>query len=301
MAIPGIAMDRSKNSARFWLPTPVLIIALLVGQVAHARDPQKPSSSGKDEKGLLRIDTAMFDVAAATGGDFYFWAPGEFATSTLEIAIKGEPLLLAYGEAKPLVTEELPIPIDSQMTRLDVFVGAQQLDMASLIRPDGTSVRDGEEHVKIQKYQHMMIYAIDAPPPGQWHLELAAEGRRAVTAHGGSQGEDGIELSNFDFVEFQGRPGHQRMMPVEGPLPGGAGLRCRLRLSGDWSTARFAFVGLSGAPIAELDLRRLSGSEFSGKCEVPMEPFRVLARGRDANGIDFQRLIATSRMSARPQ
>ena len=54
---------------------------------------------GHHDSGLLNINKDYFDMAAATGGDFYFWAPGEFAEAAghLNIPISSEPIALAYA------------------------------------------------------------------------------------------------------------------------------------------------------------------------------------------------------------
>jgi len=47
----------------------------------------------------LKVNREYFETAAKTGGDYYFWAPGEFASSSLHIPIQHEEVLLAYGTA----------------------------------------------------------------------------------------------------------------------------------------------------------------------------------------------------------
>jgi len=127
-------------------------------------------------RGPLRVDKDMFELAAATGGDFYFWAPGEFAAAKLQIPLHGEDVVLAYGTVDGKRVFE--IPVESGVQELTLVAGIQRKDLAVLLRPDGTPERDA-----VQSYQHMTIAIVKSPPPGQWKLELQGAGTFAVTAH----------------------------------------------------------------------------------------------------------------------
>ncbi len=41
-----------------------------------------------DAHGLLKINMDYYELSASSGSDFYFWAPGEFAMSRLQIPIE---------------------------------------------------------------------------------------------------------------------------------------------------------------------------------------------------------------------
>lgn len=92
-----------------------------------------------DADGLVRINMDYYTVSISSGGDFYFWGPGEFATARLQIPIDREPIFLAHGllEGRP---RSFPFPVDTATGRLAIFAGAQRKDAFQLIRPSGVAV-----------------------------------------------------------------------------------------------------------------------------------------------------------------
>src|SRR6266550_5416640 len=112
----------------------------LLAALLFAQQDKTPRQPQKDARGLLKVDPVYFDLAANTGGDFYFWAPGEFAASQVQVPLHHEDVLLSYGaiEAK----KSFDIPVESGVKELTLFAGIQRKDLAVLVRPDGTVVRD---------------------------------------------------------------------------------------------------------------------------------------------------------------
>ncbi len=154
---------------------------MFLAATAFAQQDQKPRGPAKDSRGLLTVNQEMFEIAAATGGDFYFWAPGEFATSNLHVPIHHRDVILAYGALDG--KRQFEIPVETGVGELTVFAGIQRKDLAALLRPDGIVAHDGESGVALQSYQHMTIASVNSPAPGLWKLELHGVGTFAVTAH----------------------------------------------------------------------------------------------------------------------
>jgi hypothetical protein len=150
------------------------LFALIVAASLLARQDQTPRPLVKNERGLLQINRQYFDLAANTGGDYYFWAPGEFGTK-LQVPLPGVPVLLSYGSMESKKVFE--IPIESGVTQFMLFAGVQRKDLAVLVRPNGTPLHD------VQVFQHMLIATVLSPAAGVWRLELDGEGTYAVTAH----------------------------------------------------------------------------------------------------------------------
>ncbi|MGZ5476542.1 MAG: hypothetical protein ACXW29_09665, partial [Thermoanaerobaculia bacterium] len=133
------------------------------------------------DRGLLQISREYYDVAASTGGDIYFWAPGELATARLQVPIYREGVVLTYGT---LETKKLfEIQIEWGVEEMTLFSAIQRKDLAVLIRPDGSVARDRDPGIALQTFQHMLIATVTAPPAGVWRLELNGAGMYAVTAH----------------------------------------------------------------------------------------------------------------------
>lgn len=242
-----------------------IVLALLL--LAPSQEDQRPRAP--------QFNREYFDLAAKTGGDFYFWSPGEFAAARVQVPIHGESVVLSYGsfEGKRL----FEIPVESGVKQLTLFAGIQRKDLTVLVRPDGTVVRDG-----VQLFQHMLIATITSPLSGIWRLELDGAGAYAVTAHV-KAAADAPDLVSFEFVEPGGRPGHEGMFPIKRPLRSGESLACSLSLEGTVREAELSFVTADGSVIATMP-------STADRCSVPNVPFRVLVRGIDGKGSPFQRI-----------
>ena len=146
-------------------------LLLSVTLAASGQQDQTPRQSAA-------VNRDYYDLAAATGGDFYFWMPGEFATSKLQIPIDRDDVLLAYGTLHGKRTYE--IPIESGVRSLSIFAGAEKKNWFSVIRPDGTAIPLNDPSV--QTFQRMLIVTINAPAAGTWKLEMDGSGLYCATA-----------------------------------------------------------------------------------------------------------------------
>ena len=149
----------------------VLLVAALVAIAAYADPGQRSKPVRTDAGGLLRVEPLYFDMAARTGGDFYFWAPGEFAGSGLQIPLHDDPVLLAYGRFGKDGRRTFEVPVESGARTLTIFAGAQRKDRAVLVRPGGAIVAAGEAGVKLQTFSHMTIATIQKPAAGPWGVD----------------------------------------------------------------------------------------------------------------------------------
>lgn len=238
-----------------------IALLLLCAATAFGQEDQTPRPVTKDSRGLLKINRDFYDLAASTGGDFYFWAPGEFAASQLQIPIQHEEVLLSYGSMESKRVFE--IPVESGVRTLTLFAGIQRKDLAVLVKPDGLVVHAGDPGTALQSFQHMLIATVDAPAPGIWKLELTGAGMFSVSAHV-RPGEDGPQL-------------------VKSELP------CEVEVSGNVRQLQLEFVAKDGTPIGRA----------AGRCTVPKEPFRVAVSGVDAAGRVFRRVERGLRATAR--
>ena len=225
------------------------------------------------------INRDFYELAASTGGDFYFWAPGEFAAANLEVPVHHEDVMLRYGSIDAERTFE--IPVEGNVKTLTLFAGVERKDLAVLVRPDGTVQRDG-----VQSFQRMLIATVPSPPAGTWRLELHGRGAYAVTAHV-DPGADGVQLISVEFVERGGRPGHEGMFPIKRAVRAGEKLTCRVNLSGATKNARLVFFSRDGSLINSTKL----DDEYV-PCVVPSLPYRTGVTGTDASEHPFARVTA---------
>jgi len=173
----------------------IALMLMLSCASAFGQEDQTPRPLKKDKRGLLQVNREYFDLAAATGGDFYFWAPGEFSAANLQIPVEHDEVVLAYGSLE--TRRVFDIPVESGVRSLEVFTGVQRKDLALLLRPDGVEVRERDEGTSVQSFQHMLIVTVRQPAAGTWRLELHGDGMLCVTAHV-QPGENSPSLEKFN-------------------------------------------------------------------------------------------------------
>jgi von Willebrand factor A domain-containing protein 7 len=267
----------------------LLLAAAAQGGVDAGQLP-RPAPVGQD--GLLPINDLYYDLAARSGGDFYFWAAGEFGTANLSVPLHDEPVVLAYGHLDG-GTRRFTLPVESGLRAMTLFVGIQRKDEVVLLRPDGSVVAAGDGGVQWQSFRHMAIASIASPSPsGDWVLVLAGAGKYSVSAHvKPANDRAAVGFDRFEFVEHRGRPGHEGWFPIERELQGGETVECLAALSGQNSANEFMFVTIDDQPIASVPVQgERELDEYFGHCLVPSVPFRVAVSGRDGHGQPFRRI-----------
>ncbi len=285
---------------RFWRVLSFAFFFLIGVLPVGAQQRQRTAGPSYDDQGLLRINMDAYALSAGTGGDFYFWAPGEFAGSALQIPIEREPILLAYGSLDRPRT--FSFPIDTATETLSVFSGAQRKNAFSLMRPSGIPVAESDAGVHLQEFKHILIVRVTQPERGTWRVELQGAGRFSLSVRSGreagapltSDRPEPLSIVGFDFVERGGRPGHEGYFPITGSVKAGERRQCLVNLSGAYESADFAFVSAEGELLRRLNLARVGPDEttpeFFGHCEILAKPFRLRVKGRDARGLDYQRM-----------
>jgi hypothetical protein len=286
------------------MPTRTLVVLALlstllgVGLVAARVLQQDPQEV---ELPKLAFDPVMFDVSAQTGGDFYFWEPGEFATADLRLPLGGEDVLLAY----PVLdgNRTVTFPVDSLTTRLEILVSAQEKQTVHVVQPDAAVLRPGTQGATVQNFEHTLLATVAFPKPGTWSIEVTGSGRLSLSVRAATDrntlpaesGLDAIQLIEFELVEQRGRPGHEGLFPLRREARAGEEHRARVVLSGSFASAELSFVGRDGEPLERTTVAQLSfpdGGDAYPMIVVPAEPYRALVRGRDENGVRFQRVFA---------
>ena len=257
-----------------------------------------------NETGLLHINMDFFNLAADTGGDFYYWAPSEFAEAAglLNVPISSEPISLSYASSGGFFTHTLEVPVDGTLSQLSIFVGAQLLENFRLLLPGGRSIEENPTGVSVQSFRHMRIVTLTDPEPGVWMLELSGSGSFEVAARYltdramlAERDLEEIELIDFDFVELRGRPGHQGLFSLSEPLQIDAEKRCLTTLTGAIELPTIELVSTTGEVLSIVMLEdggELSEEEYLGICRIPDQPFRVQVRGKDSEGWIFQRVTS---------
>jgi von Willebrand factor A domain-containing protein 7 len=268
-----------------------MLIALLAAPptLAQVDRGQLPAPPAPRDGSLLPVDPTYFRLASETGGDFYFWEPGEFATARMQIPAHGDTVALGYGSLRGQ-SRELEIPVESGVRRLTVFAGAQRKHSARLLQPDGRGATGAG--VSQQASRNMLVVTVNAPAPGIWRLQLAGEGLYSMS--GSVQpgpDSDAPFVPRLAFVELRGRPGHEGLFPIEGEPPAGQWAQCSQTARGGIRQPRMRWVDAEGRPLGEPDLRQAEpDGDYRGRCLVPGVPFRTITTGVDDRGQRVQRI-----------
>jgi len=286
-------------------------LAALAGlALLAAAPPDQRSRRPRVDDGFLEINREYFDLAAGTGGDFFFWGPGEFAANAAHglVGLEDDEIVLRYGSLESEGRVEIAVPVDSGVGRMRVFAGIQKRISLTAIRPNGSALVATPGAGSFLETSHMLIATVADPEPGAWSLVVAGRGRYAVTVRGsrGSNPDDEmIQLLEFRFVRRGGRPGHEGWFPVEGIPAAGSRAICSVSLSGPFDTAEFAFEDGAGSALGKLALQRgvdqdAPSDTWLGPCRVPQKPFRLVVRGLDRAGHPYQRVTSGQLAQGQP-
>jgi len=258
---------------------------------------------------LQPYSESMFGISAASGGDFYFWEPGEFATADLRIPLGGEDVLLAYPELDG--QGDFPFPVDTLVSRIEVFVSAQELRNVRVIRPDGRELVGTEPRFDVQSFEHIYLATVQNPNPGAWRVEVQGHGRLSLSVRAATERKSLppgtalslIQLIGFELTELRGRPGHEGFFELQDPPVPGSEHPARVTLSGSFATAELGLLDESGEPLDDFPFVPLEfhGEDAQVPFVVPATPYRVIVRGRDFNGMTYQRLLGNLQGLAPPQ
>lgn len=231
------------------------------------------------------IDPAYVQGATETGGQIFPMSTAERGTATsriLETHFLREMILWASGDRE----YSYAVPVDSTVTRM-MFSGTFDLTGGSftLTAPDGTAVQHGGG-VEDTPLNCGRIVTVDAPAVGTWRVRMVPSGRFWLNVHAKSP----LSLGAAEFVEHDARADADRLIRIQGQPIAGRPATLRVSVSPTITSPAFQLVSLDARPLQTLDLQSTDNVEFSGTITLPTQPFRVVVTGRDASGIEAQRI-----------
>ena len=150
---------------------------------------QSVSKPNKKTNGAMFNDS-MFQLAVESGGDYYFWIPGEFASYAEKIppqiflGTNKSPVLKEYGT---LDNEEtiFPFLISHDTKNFTLFISVQFDPIISLTDPSGNPITEDNDNNEnnIVKTSHMLMGYIDSPENGEWKVTINGSGKYSVTVN----------------------------------------------------------------------------------------------------------------------
>ncbi|MBI3601458.1 MAG: hypothetical protein HY209_00975 [Candidatus Omnitrophica bacterium] len=263
---------------------------------------QQDSSSVDTKDNLLKVAPEYFMGSSYTGGDFYFWAPGEFgspsaASITAKNLIGGgnhdQSILLDYGEFNLKgEVREFNFPVEANVKKLSLFVGLQDKVSVTVSGPDGQKI-SGDE------FKYMFLKTIQNPSSGNWKMIVNGRGLSSISVRACCVDGGRSDVARIiDFYKFEiVRPNsdiHGGFFPIEdAPVVGKEELCSATILGKSYKTAQFQFVTMDGQNLQTVDLNQNYPSAdpeaFIGSCKIPQVPFRVKVVGIDNNDMPYQR------------
>ncbi len=160
-------------------------MCILCACIGAYADNTGQSQSSKNSKGAI-VDDFMFQMSLESGGYYFFWKTGEFATHAEKIppeiftGTNKSPVLKDYGTVN---NEELVLPftITPDTRNFTFLMGVQFNPKISLINPSGNITAD--EKNSILKTSHMLMGYIDNPEKGEWKVVINGSGKYSVTVN----------------------------------------------------------------------------------------------------------------------
>jgi hypothetical protein len=240
------------------------------------------------------VDPSYVKVAEATGGQVFLFDRSEAGRSLVLVrnTSKHEDTIFRSVGTLSTGSREFSIPVDSTVESLMVSVSLQCLQSITVYRPGNTEVHGGELDVDENRFKSGLILIVAKPAAGEWRIRMAGIGMffAAVTA------KSSISLERSEFVELGGRPGHEGMFPVKGPIHIGEQRTLSVGLTAPAGNKSFRLVDPAGETLEPLDLKPVpegaDQDEFLGACAVKHSAFRVAVQGVDAAGYPYQRVLA---------
>lgn len=137
---------------------------------------------------LRPMNEDAFTISAATGGDYLFWAPGEFSSPKGQVFLKTymagvliddllreSGKLLDTGEKKTFV-----FSVNADIEKLFLFASLQSQESIDFYWPDGHRITGEEAGVQFRTTNYMKIAEVQWPAAGEWKVEIHGNGKYMV-------------------------------------------------------------------------------------------------------------------------
>jgi len=236
-------------------------------------------------------------IAESSGGQVFLVSPSEVGQLTQLSGIFSNNYYtrlmsiddtLVSGSAK---TYEFPV--DSTLDTLSISISLLQGANIIVFRPDGTAVGNSDAGVNVLALSRTVAYQIDKPAAGIWKIVLDGTGAFTINVGGNSP----LMFNALDFIALENGqdPGY---FPVHGYPMTGVPQNIQTSISGDTSDVYFEFRAKDGTLLGSMtdlmtDVTPGAQTLFAGlNVDLPAQPFRVYAVGKDANGMPFERVLS---------
>ena len=239
------------------------------------------------------VDPSFVRTAEATGGHVFLFDRSEAAKSMVLVRNSGKHTDTIFRAMGTLSTgsREFSFPVDSTVESLMVSVTLQCLQSITVLRPSNTEVHAGEPSVDDNRFRSGQILIVAKPEAGPWRVKIAGSAMFFVVA----EVKSAISLDSVEFVAPGGRPGHEGLFPVEGPIHLGERRMLSVRVRAPHGESTFRLVNSAGETLEPIAMKTADESaddrEFLGTLTLKHPSFRVAVEGRDEGGYPYQRVL----------
>jgi hypothetical protein len=294
--IPGRHSVRCHNEneplrCRIMATRQLLLVSFLATNLC-AQTQVKPANPGWPCVAGRAVDPSYIRAAEATGGQVFLFDRSEAARSMVLVRNRLKHENTIYRSVGTLSTgmRELSFPVDSTVESLMVSVSLQCMQSITIYRPSNTEVRGGEPDVNENRFKSGLILVLTKPEAGAWRMRIAGTGMFFAVV----QAKSAISFDDAEFVEPGGRPGHEGLFPIKGPLNMGM-QTLTLRVTAPPGDMRVRLIDSEGNTLAPIEVQPISETggdrELQGTFGVKYPAFRVAIEGRDASGSPYQRVL----------
>jgi hypothetical protein len=244
-------------------------------------------------KSLLVFAAPLVCLASISSGAFAPASPGSVALASPGAVAQDDPnaqYILIQSGALAREPREIEVPVEVGVWKLQFNLQSTgDLDWTIITPSDRrlstdmpnitmTNTRDGATEKR-----SILIWD---PRPGKWKISLSGPGKFTTSVT--TQGE--LHVCCLQFFGRAAGYSMDRFQPVRGSRH-----QAQIYTSGNnIETIEFRLINEQGDAITPIKFRQSdysSPQNFTLFLETPDRPFRVLARGRDTSGKNFQRII----------
>ena len=267
-------------------------------------------AKGKDIKVHMFIfdsscseDSAYPFIAANTGGGYFPLAKsqaGAITTLVDKVARANHVSIIEVIKVDAMYAKEFKkradatydIAVDSAMSAITFALSGVGTNL-SVARPDNTVVGAADSGVTlIDLGGRGILLSVNAPASGMWRVTVGGNLNASLSVTGLSS----LHFSEFDVVEYRGRPNHEGWFPINGSAAAGSIVNAIGLLEGGFSDVKYDLRDVAGKVISNFDLFPGSGdvgeppkNAFFGTFTVPNRQAFVCITGKDAAGAPYQR------------
>jgi hypothetical protein len=270
----------------------VLVVSCAHAAFVCAQQQVPPSRPGWPCVAGRAIDPTYIRTAEATGGQVFLFDRSEAGRSMILMQYSGKHEDTIFRSTGTLSTgsHEFTFPVDSTIESLMVTVTLQCLQSITVLRPTNTEVHAGEPDVNDNRFRSGQVLILTRPQAGAWRVRIAGAGMFFVVA----QAKSTISLDRAEFVKPAGRPGHEGLFPIKGPLYMGL-QTLLLKVTAPPGDVRFRLINSEGNTLEPIEMEKISETDAEHELvrtfDVKHPAFRLAVEGHDAGGYPFQRVL----------